>query len=262
MAHSGQAQSWWFDRMSETIARMHYNPSVMSVAKFGKNGDVDAGGGYEDVWTVGGLYVFPTTAETLSVVSTSAEDNAGGTGATQIYIDGLDINFDPLNETVTLNGLTPVVTTSAFYRVNRMFIVGTVGTEGRNVGTINATHGVAGIVGQISANEGQTLQAVYTVPRNYNGFLQDAHVHIEAGNSAVLFGEIYRRVNLGEFAGGWRVQRIGTATVSSPYEDNIQNAGSGITGGDDIRLAVEGISGTNVVVTGSFDILLFEDGTG
>lgn len=261
MSNSGQAQSWWFDRISEAIARMYYNPNIKSIAKFGANPAVSAGGGYEDVWEGGGLYPFPTSAGVLAVVSASAEDAVGGTGTPQVRIEGLDANYDELSETVTLTGTTPVNTTGAFLRVNRMFILGTPGTNGTNVGLITATHGVAGVVGRVGANEGQTLQAVYTVPRGYNGFLQAYHVHIEGGANAVIDAEIYRRVNLGTFAGGWRNARIGTATTDVPYEDNIANAGSTVTGGDDIRATVEAVSGTNIAITAHFEIVLFKDGT-
>lgn len=250
----------WEMIISSGLARYGYGATnYIPVAKFGKNNDIDTGGGYEDVWTGGGLYPFPTSAGTLTVVSGSDQDKAGGTGATQIYISGLDANYDALNETVTLNGITPVVTTGSFLRVNRMFILGTVGTNGTNVGLITATHGVAGKIAEIEANEGQTLQAVYTVPRGYNGYIQNVHTHIDKTATGLVFAEVYRRVNLGTFAGGWRVTRIGTASANTAFEDVLYNAGSSVSGGDDIRLAVEGVSGTNIVVTGGFDIALFKE---
>lgn len=250
------AQEWWFDRISESIARVHLNPNVKNVAQFGENLDIS---GTEDVWPNGATYPFPAAAGTLSVVSASAEDDTGGTGATQIKIYGLDANYDEINEVVTLDGTTPVVTTASFLRVNRMHIVGTVGTALTNLGDITATHGVAGVIGIIPAGLGQTQQAIYTVPRGYSGFLQNVHAHIEGTSSATIAIRAYRRINLGDDASGWRGVRLGTVRTADSYEDIIMNAGTSITGGDDIRIAGTVVSGSNVEISASFDIVLFAD---
>ena len=234
-----------------------------SVHKFGENPDVDSAASptaTEDIYTNGGVYPFPTAMGTLSIVSTSSEDASGGTGATQIKISALDDNFDPVNLTVTLNGLTPVVTTEEVYRINRMFIVGTVGSAGTNVGTINVTHATAGIISSIPANDGQTLQAVYTVPRGYNGYVQSFSFFVEGTTSAQVGCELRRRINLGNDAGGWRAIVHGQAPNNSKFEEVINNTGLSVTEGDDLKASVTSSSANNVNVDATFDLMLFPRG--
>ena len=40
----------------------------------------DIGATFEDFWTVGGTLVYPSSASTLSIVSTSSNDSSSGTG--------------------------------------------------------------------------------------------------------------------------------------------------------------------------------------
>jgi len=71
----------------------------------------------------------------LDVCSSSAADAAAGTGARTIEIYGLDYAGNLLNETVTMNGQTPVQSSSAFWRVF-MAKVSTAGTGRKNAGDI------------------------------------------------------------------------------------------------------------------------------
>lgn len=129
--------------------------------KFGRNSDVD-NAAPEDVWTVGGAYVFPLVAEVVEVVSTDADDTGGGTGARTLAILGLDESYVEVEETVTLNGLTPVSTTQTFFRVFRAYVV-TVGAAGTNEGNLNASNTAVNLF-TLSAGKGQTTLGLYTVP--------------------------------------------------------------------------------------------------
>jgi hypothetical protein len=110
--------------------------------------------------TTGGDYVFPTSSATLTLVSTSASDTMG------IFIAGLDINFNMISETVTLNGTTGVASVNSYYRINGLYVV-----SGSNVGTITAVQGAGTTVyGQINPGNGITQMSVYTVPKGYTFF--------------------------------------------------------------------------------------------
>ena len=65
----------------------------------------------QDVWPYNGNHTWLTAASTLSVVSSSANDTAAGTGARTITLTGLDINLALIVETVTFNeeGLNKVL---------------------------------------------------------------------------------------------------------------------------------------------------------
>jgi hypothetical protein len=158
------------------LAAMQMIPEAKVVDIFGENPAVT--GTIEDVWLGGGTFSYPTSAAQLSVVSSSDEDGAGTTtGADNVLIWGLDANFNEIQELVTLNGLTPVLTTQEFYRVNIIRVLAG-GSTGGAVGTITTTW--MGVTqGVITPTHTNTKQALYTVPAGYSAFLVqlwgDAH---------------------------------------------------------------------------------------
>lgn len=80
-----------------------------------------------------------TSAETMDVVSTSALDAfPAGTGARRVLITGLDDNFLSINEIVELDGVTPVVTTLSYLRINQAICLD-VGVLEQNAGDISIT---------------------------------------------------------------------------------------------------------------------------
>lgn len=76
-----------------------------------------------------------SSAATLEVASSSANDAAAGTGARTITITGLASDYTDLSETVTMLGNTVAVTTSSFLRINSVEVA-TAGSGGKNAGVI------------------------------------------------------------------------------------------------------------------------------
>ena len=139
-------------------------PGVRRVTGLGSNADVDQASLPEDVWSVGGLYPWMTAATSLEVVSTSTSDAAAGVGARTITIFGLDINYVEVNQTITLNGTTPVAVPLQLFRINSILIM-SAGTTKVNVGDINVRDSGGGTIrGQIPVGFGLARQAIYTVP--------------------------------------------------------------------------------------------------
>lgn len=242
-----------------SIIDNHYN--VVSVSKFGENPNVSTASSLiapQDIWTGGGAYPFPSAMGIMTVVSTSDEDKAGGTGASQIEVYILNDSFEPSNYTITLNGLTPVVTSIEYFRSNRGYIIGIVGSAGTNVGDISISHATAGVTSIIPARQGQTLQAVYTVPTGMNGYLQQVTGRIEGNNNVLVVLSLFQRKNLGSDAGGWRRKRHGNASLNKDFIDIVNNKGNEVSGGDDLRLSAVSSSANNVSVDGTFDLILFE----
>lgn len=143
---------------------------VREVRKYGFSESLISGSDYT-VWPLASKVVFPTTSSTLSCVSSSLNDDLGGSGLESIVIDGLvraadhpdGLDWGRLTETVVLDGTTPVVTTAQFYRVNRV-TPGNCGTyHEANDGNITVSHG-ANPIAYIPAGDGQTQQLIYTVP--------------------------------------------------------------------------------------------------
>ena len=140
-------------------------PGWRSFRKFGMN-DVVVASSTQEMWPVGTAKVWPTSAGTASIVSDNAADTVTtGTGTWTLTIQGLDASYNEVEETVSMTGLTPVVTTQTFMRVNRMFGV-TAGSNGVNVGNITASVG-GNAQAYIEAAEGQTHQTHYTVPAGH-----------------------------------------------------------------------------------------------
>jgi hypothetical protein len=160
-----------YDSISVRPTDYHYEVALgrrqgaTTFNQWGYNSDIDIG--TETVWTNGGTFARMTTARTLSIVSTSANDTSAGTGARSIVIYGVDANWKSQTVVVTMNGLTPVVTTETWMGVNRMAIY-LAGSGGVNAGTITATATTdLTIQSDIPLGSGSSQQAIYFVQENH-----------------------------------------------------------------------------------------------
>lgn len=136
--------------------------------KWGYNPDID-NAATETVWAYGGLFTELSSAETLDVVSSSANDDGdpAGTGAQSIIIYGIDANHLPQTEVVTLNGVTTVTTTNTWLGVNRVALY-LAGSSGGNDGNITLTASTAATVqAYIPTGEGSTQQAFSFIPAKH-----------------------------------------------------------------------------------------------
>jgi hypothetical protein len=138
-------------------------------SKFGYNADLDIG--TETVWKNGGTYTPLTTARTLSVVSDSANDASAGSGARTITILGVNASRVSQTETVTMNGLTPVVTSGSWLGVNRV-TVATAGATGYNEGNLTLTAATdLTVQAYVGAGDSITNQMIYHAPVGFNAYV-------------------------------------------------------------------------------------------
>lgn len=146
----------------------------------GRNPDIDDV--REDIWELGGNYVFPPDAGIqMRVVSTSASDSATGTGIRSIKIHYLDADGNQQNEVIVLNGTTPVLTVATNIRRINDFHAQTVGSEGDAIGNISLTNTAASqTYAYIEINGNRARQAVWTVPAGKIAFINEVWL---AGNS-------------------------------------------------------------------------------
>jgi len=176
------------------------------VNKFGRNADVDLAAA-EEVWATGGLRTYLAAAETLDIVSTDAADAGAGTGARTVLLEGCDASFEEITEIVTLAGLTPVVTTQAFIRLNRVFVVTTgTGLENAGIITIDPTSSGSGARQcTIAAGDGQSLIGHYLIPVSHSVYMISMHTSIAAAAGGASkqgnFRLFYRPTG-----GAWRIQ--------------------------------------------------------
>ena len=137
--------------------------------KWGYNSDIDTAA-EEVIASFGGTYTPPTTPTTLIITSTSGNDTsvgAGGTGARIIQITGIDGNRDIQTQTIPLEGLSSVVTTTTWLGINRIEVISS-GSGQVNAGNIVVLATVGGVpLGHIPAGVGITQQGIFHVPANY-----------------------------------------------------------------------------------------------
>ena len=136
------------------------------VNKFGRAGDVDAAMDVYDVST--GSYEFPTVAFQTEVVG-GLTDMVNSTGIHTVKVYGLNAAGQEVTEVATLDAVTPVVLANSYYRVNRMHTMVNSAPAGLNSYHIICRHTGSATLARITAQEGQTLQAIYTMPAGVSG---------------------------------------------------------------------------------------------
>ena len=129
------------------------------------------------IWENATDYTFPVSAQTMLLTGTDAD-------TAQILISGLDANYAPISETVTLNGTTGVQTTKQYLRINGMQVA-----SGNPANSVTLTN-LAGSTtyAKINAGVGRTQAAIYTVPAGFTYFLQRVNIYTSLnGNNFVTY---------------------------------------------------------------------------
>ena len=124
------------------------------------------------VWENATAYTYITSASTLTLVSTSASDDT----VAKVLISGLDSSFNPISETLALNGTSGVTTVNSYFRVNSMILTSPGTSQTTNVGTITLKQS-SNVIAQINVGIGKTQMSIYTVPAGYSFYLDLAEVN-------------------------------------------------------------------------------------
>ena len=229
---------------------------TVSLYKFGVNPDVN--GTEEDIWSVGGTYSFATNASTRIVNSSSGNDiNSSGTGAHQVFVQGLDENWDLASETVNLNGTNNVTTSNQYRRVFRAYVV-SAGSSGTAAGTISIRQTGGGtIMAQIPVGENQTLMSIYTVPAGKTLYITNVTLSSGAtpGNGQATDHSIFK-LKIRPFGGVFRTQ-LQKHTIETINDD--YNIPAVVTEKSDIVMTAKMVGTTNVQVSGIFQGYLVDN---
>ena len=207
------------------------------IQKFGYNSSV--GTSFETIWDGGGDYTFITSAGTATATSSNAGEDDNGT----VTIYGLDSNYDLAEETLTIGGSAG---STSFIRVFRA-IMKTANTGNANVGTITITVSST-TVAQIQPTYGQTLMAVYTVPRNHQAYL----VQLDIGSSKDLENEIKFRIKQIDNGNTWNTRSF--VTTRGGFTEKNYHVPEIIVGKTDIEMRAK--SSATSSISGGFELFL------
>lgn len=163
-------------------------------------------------------YTAPGSNGQRSLVSTSANDTAAGTGARTVLVTYLDAAFAVHQETVTLNGTTPVNTAGTNIAYVESMKVATVGAGAVNAGVISMTSAVAGggsTVGSIAVADQQTWWCHHYVPAGVTCYL------LSFSGAGTVVGGVTNLIHLPSLAvAGAPTTQIGPILVhSAPGRD-------------------------------------------
>lgn len=183
------------------------------------------------------------SAGTLTVDRADASD-----AEKTVTIIGLDADYKEISENVVLSAATGNPTTKSYIRVYRAYMYNGSTT---NVGDIDVKKG-ATTVARITADKGQTLMGVYTVPAGYTGYITQGVMSVQSGADAT--GDFFVRY------GGQLAFRIAhTFEVASAdyfYAFHIPFA---LPEKSDVDIRAS-LRSNNARVTAAFDMILIKNG--
>jgi len=231
-----------------------------AIHKFGRNPNV--GNVPETIWMYGGIYQYLDVGSdsTVYAYSASTDDGPGNDGAHTVTVQGLDNDFNPIEETITVNG---AASTASFLRVYRAFVA-TAGVLAANDGDIIISTAAAGggtvladigVIGSgTTTGLGQTQLALYTIPAGKTGYLTTWNVGVAPMNNSVtvtlksreLGGGAngpFRSRDIMDIVGGYTTQNY-SIPIRFPEKTDIEVRATGDTGS---------------VISSSFDIILVDN---
>ena len=211
--------------------------NFQGIQKFGYNSSV--GTSFETIWDGGGDYTFLTSAGTAT--ATSSDTSSDNNGTVRIY--GLDSNYDLAEETITIGGSAG---STSFIRVFRALML-TATTGNANVGTITITVSST-TVAQIQPTYGQTLMALYTVPRKYQAYL----VQLDVGSSKDLENEIKFRIKNIDNGNVWNTRSF--ITTRGGFTEKNYHVPEIIIAKTDIEMRAK--SSATSSISGGFELIL------
>ena len=212
--------------------------------KFGFNSNID--NSIEDIWDVGGVYTYQSSAIAMTVTSDAGATDNG----VEVTVQGLDANYDEISETVTLAGSGTATTSETYLRVYRVFVSGSQEpTDNINIGNGGTTYA------RIQEGVNQTLMALWTVPAGYTAYLlqTDVTAFTEQNNK---FATIH--IQTRELNGVFRTQDK-FAIVENTHHQQYQ-VPFPIPEKTDIRVrGIASSSNANLEVSAGIDIIYIEN---
>jgi len=202
------------DDADTIVTRNPYDPieiargNVQRVTKFSKFGENLNVTTTMSLVTSSGTYQMPSTAQTLEIISSNANDTAVGTGARTVRVIGLNASFVEISEDVSLNGTTAVALSTPFIRAYRIFVLTcgdyNVDSIGSNRGVIILRNSGAGVIWANiplvnGLGTGQSLTACYTVPAGKSLYIDSLELSTSTNKTASIL--LAQRLNADDVTG-------------------------------------------------------------
>ncbi len=229
--------------------------------KFGVNTDIDIATVPMDIWSFNGVYPFSTfaTAQSLELLSSSAEDAPNQTGAEAIKVSGLDGQGLLQEEIIITNGQNVVALSGTWKAVNRMYIIdNATGAAGSNVGQILCRVAGAGqVVSEIVPDRGQTQQAIYRVPSDRFISITNTQSWFrgnQTGDATV------NPISIGTDCQTIRIRGELSLVLGAGATRTYRSGGLKIEALEWFSLRVTSVSRNDTVVIGEWDAVVFGDG--
>jgi hypothetical protein len=236
------------------------------IHKFGAIPDFDTGDGVVTVWDGADdanidqmVYQYSSTDD---IDSLSSSDN----GDTQdIEVQGLDINYQVVTQTITITGQTRKALDTDLLRVFRMKNVGSTDNAGHIYCYVNGaiTLGVPDTPADVRAvmqpGNNQTLMAIYTIPDATTGYMRDWFAALAGANKAANYvievrarptGEVFQLKHASAIAD------TGTSSIQHEYvEPEVFEARTDI----EMRASIATTGITAAAIAAGFDLVLIDD---
>jgi len=154
---------------------------------YGNNPDVQTA--EETIWYHGGIYTYPSTATQMLVSSDDA------TATCQVMINGLDADYMPINEILTITGQTAVTTTLSYLRIQNAYVLANPTAQNIYIGVGTVTAGVpATVYERIFNGHNRTESVRYTVPAGRTFYITHGTISHGSDSSAFVTARLVYRL--------------------------------------------------------------------
>ena len=236
------------------------------IHKFGNAPDFDTGDNTVTIWDGANdasldemAYTYSATAAIDSISSSNAGDTV------DIEIQGLDTNYDLVNQTITLTGQTRAALSTSLIRVFRLKNVGATDLVG-NCYVYENTAISGGVPtdttkvrAMIENGNNQTLMALYTIPAGYTGYMRDWYASSSGANKSASyvvdlfarpFGQVFQLKHRSA------ISDDGTTYIQHKYEEpEVFSEKTDI----EMRVTLADSTITAASISGGFDIVLVQN---
>ena len=231
---------------------------VSAVHTFGRAPIINTADGFVTVWDGVGIYkgLDPTTEDFVTVTSDSANDSVAGTGARVVILIGLDVNLIQQTETISIDGLTPVISTLKYLRMTTSIVI-QAGSNGFNEGDIIIAQQTDPTIefAHIEIGNNRSLNSAYTIPFGKVGYISSGFATLAKKQNAVCEIKALSRTqgSVFQIAEWFSLHSQGSSYIQRPFDVPL----TGVSAGTDI--IIQANTDTNgVAVSAGLEIILVD----